>query len=196
MERSRVSELHFITPIANLPSIMERGILSNRRAGGISHESVAHSEVQDRRSRIRVPSGQWLHEYANLYFDARNPMMYKRLAHKDDLAVVCVGPAVLDQPGAVIADGNAASTGTSFHPSPQGLAVLDSRYVYAAYWTDPDWRVQAEKKRRRCAEVLVPDAVPPAFLLRADVCRAHVLRKCHDLVPSLTTAVNGHVFFS
>lgn len=196
MERSEVTELHFIAPINNLASIMERGILSNRRVQGITHESVADHKVQERRSRVRVPDGRPLHEYANLYFDARNPMMYRRLDCRDALAVVCVSPAALDIPGAVIADGNAASTGTRFHPSPRGLAMLDSRYTYARYWTDPDWSVRAERKRRRCAEVLVPDLVPPELVVRACVCRADVLPRCQDIVPNLTTVVNSDVFFA
>jgi hypothetical protein len=71
MDRSRLKELHCIMPIKNLPSVMKRGILSNRRADSVPHESVADPEIQARRARVRVPGGRPLHEYANLYLHAR-----------------------------------------------------------------------------------------------------------------------------
>ena len=77
MNREDLSELHYISPIANLVSIMQRGILSNRRAAKLQHQSVAKQEVQDLRAKVRVPGGRALHEYANLYICARNPMLYK-----------------------------------------------------------------------------------------------------------------------
>lgn len=75
MDRAKLRELHCITPIANIPSVLTAGILSHRRAAAVSHESVADPEIQARRARVRVPGGRPLHEYANLYITARNPMM-------------------------------------------------------------------------------------------------------------------------
>jgi hypothetical protein len=37
----RVTELHCIMPIANIGSVMQRGILSNERAAKLTHHSVA-----------------------------------------------------------------------------------------------------------------------------------------------------------
>src|SRR5438046_4685693 len=39
--------------------------------------SVAMPEIQERRENKRVPGGRMLHEYANMYFDAHNPMLSK-----------------------------------------------------------------------------------------------------------------------
>ncbi len=58
-----------------------------------------------------------MHSYANLYFDARNPMMYC-LLDQPDLIVVRVSSEVLDIPNSVVTDGNAASGVTRFYPSP------------------------------------------------------------------------------
>jgi len=74
---------------------------------------VALEDVQDRRRGKRVPNGDLLHSYANLYFHARNPMMYYLVSNgHDDLIVVRVSPAVLDLPDTVLTDGNCASEGT------------------------------------------------------------------------------------
>lgn len=109
MRRDELDELQFIAPITNAASILDMGILSHNRARRLDHESVADEEVQDRR-RQQVPNGRRLHDYANLYINARNGMMYRLVsppATCDVLCVSCVSPAVLDLPGVVIADCNA-----------------------------------------------------------------------------------------
>jgi hypothetical protein len=195
MERSRVTELHYIAPIANLSSIMERGILSHRRAEAVGHVSVADENVQDLRRNKRVPNGLMLHEYANTYFDARNPMMYKRLSWRTEFAVIRISSDILDTPGTVIADGNAAAAGTRFDPSPAGLAGLDEQRVYAVYWMDSDIWTYYEKKRQRCAEVLVPHVVHPDLLIGCYVCEDSVLRPCREAAPDLEVVVSKRVFF-
>lgn len=196
MEPSEVTELHYLTPIANLSSIMERGILSHRRAEAVDHVSIADEDIQDRRRGKRVPNGRMLHDYANVYFDARNPMMYRRLSRRAEVAVIRVSPAVLDQPGTVITDGNAASAATRFYASPAGLAALDRDRVYAEYWTDSNLWEQWERKRQRCAEVLVPDVIVLALIRGCYVCQDAGIARCREVAPDLAVEVCPRVFFS
>lgn len=72
---ARVTEFHCIMPIGNVPSVLEHGILSYELAAKLAHHSVAMPEVQDLRDKKQVPGGLKLHQYANLYFHARNPML-------------------------------------------------------------------------------------------------------------------------
>lgn len=195
MLRSRVTELHYITPVANLGSIVTHGVLSHNLAARLPHASVASEDVQDRRAHKWVPRGWRLHDYANLYFDARNAMMYKR---KDDailLAVVRLHPNVLDLPGSVITDGNAASNDTVFLPGPSGLARLDEEQVYAKSWDDPDPWIKAERKRARCTELLVPNRVEPQFILGCYVDRWDRRSECFAQAPGLLVEVKAYVFF-
>jgi hypothetical protein len=195
MLRSRVTELHYITPVKNLLSIVTHGILSHSRAARVPHVSVAADPVQDRRAQRRVPRGRPLHEYANLYFDARNAMMYMRRDSTVPLTVVRLHSAVLDLPSSVITDGNAASSCTIFLPSPDGLARLDEERIYAESWDDPDpWR-KFERKRARCAELLVPDRVEPRFILGCYVDHQNRRQECLMQSPGLPVEVNAHVFF-
>ena len=130
MKREDLPELHYITAISNVPSILRGGILSHRRAAGQRHQSVAMAEIQERRRAKGVPGGRSLHEYVNLYVCARNPMLFKRKDQHLSLCVLRIDPAILDLPGVVIADGNAASKYTGFWPSPSGLARLDRELVF------------------------------------------------------------------
>jgi hypothetical protein len=67
MDRSDVKELYFITPIANVLSIMKHGILSHNLSLKVPHQSIAMSEIQDKRKNKQIPGAGRLHDYANLY---------------------------------------------------------------------------------------------------------------------------------
>jgi hypothetical protein len=194
MDRAEVSELHFITSIGNLGSILERGILSHNRAARIAHSSVASEEVQDRRQGKRLPGGTTLHSYANLYIDARNPMMYC-LKDRSDLIVVRVSSDVLDIPDAVVTDGNAAAGSTRFYQSPEGLAYLDSRLIFAEFWTDPDYWQYVEKKRARNAEVLVPNLVSSRYIEGCYVDTDRKRTACLEFKALPNAVVYREVFF-
>src|SRR4030043_1950598 len=125
MKRSERHELHYITPIQNVSSIMHHGILCHQKARQLNHASVAMQKVQDIRSRKRVPGGLPLHAYVNLYFCARNPMMRKRTHQHLSLCVLQVSVGVLDLPNVVVADGNAASDYTAFWIPHLGLEQDD-----------------------------------------------------------------------
>lgn len=193
MDRAVVTELHYMTPISNLASIAQLGLLSHTRASVVSHASVALESVQDHRAGKRVPGGRPLHEYVNLYFDARNAMMWMRRA--DDLLVIRISPLVLDLEGVVVSDGNAANGPTRFFPSPTGLAHLDAERVYAEWWTHEDYWTQRERKRQRQAEVLVPDVVAPEYILGCYTWRRPTAEICQRLVAHWEVEVNAHVYF-
>jgi ssDNA thymidine ADP-ribosyltransferase DarT-like protein len=166
-----LTELHYITLIVNVPSILKLGILSNREVmrRRVKSESVALPGVQERRESKVIPGAKPLHEYVNLYICARNPMMYLRRAQHEALCVLQISPAVLSLRGVVIADGNAASDYTSFWPSPSGLVKIDEDAVFAERWTDPDTITEWRNKRVKCAEVLVPDKLDAKSILGAYV---------------------------
>lgn len=165
MDRSEVKELHFITPLANVPSIVAHGIVSNERAVLIDGAvSIAMQEIQDRRDGVRVPGGLPLHQYANLYFNARNPMMYKRKSMHTQLGVVSVSASVLELPDVVVSDGNGSSDYTRFGSAAEGLRNVSSERTFTRDWTHPDTYEYYRRKRAVCAEVLVPGSVRPRFI--------------------------------
>src|SRR3989304_2107472 len=110
-----LEELHYITPTKNIGSIYTLGILSHKKVEKISHQSVAMDEIQERRKKVVVPGGRPLHQYVNLYFHARNPMMFKRKDFHKELCVVKVSKDVLSLPQVVITDGNASSDYVRFY---------------------------------------------------------------------------------
>lgn len=162
----RVTELHCIMPIVNLPSVISHGVLSYERAAALTHHSVAMPEIQHRRDRVRVPGGLRLHQYANLYFHARNPMMYKRKAQATTLCVLRVSREVFDLDNVVLSDQNASSDYARFL-SPSQLGWIDLDMVFARDWTSNDCIAYYRQKAAKCAEVLVPHRVRPELIFGA-----------------------------
>jgi ssDNA thymidine ADP-ribosyltransferase DarT-like protein len=198
MERSRIQELHYITDMANVASMLERGILSHRLARRVAseHVSVADAEVQARRASKHVwvgRSSRPLHDYVNLYVHARNAMLFILLrSRQGDLTVLTIDPEVLDLDGVVLSDRNAASFASLFLPAAEGIAALDETAVFAERWTS-----SYEAKQLRMAEVLVPDRVPPSLIKGAyvpDHAAAERLRS-HLGGRSLAIRVNPWLFF-
>jgi len=191
----RITELHYISHVKHIQSILKRGILSHAKAARYVVVSIADPEVQELRALRAVPQGLPLHQYANLYFDARNPMMYVRREGHLDICVLRVSPEVLSIPGVVISDGNAAAGNTAFHPSPAGLQYLEEESVFAEWWNDPDYFTKRENRRKRCAEVLVPQLVHPKYVSGAYVSSAEAEVTVRRLTPNLPITVRPYLFF-
>jgi hypothetical protein len=196
MDRHELQELHYITPIENLPSIMQLGILSNRRSKRLNAATIALQEVQDKRAQKRVPGGLALHDYANLYICGRNPMLYKRLSQRHNICVLALAPDLIDIEGVVVTDQNAASDYVRFSAGAAGLAIVDRERTFAEYWTDPDPVEQWRRKAAKCAEALVPHRVDPAFIRGAYVCSAPPRRKIEELGIGIAVSENRGLFFN
>lgn len=164
-----VLEFHNIMPVTNILSVLNHGILSHEKAAALPHSDFSMADVQDRRDKVQVPGGLRLHQYANLVFDARNPMMYKRKEWADQLCVLSISTNVLTIQGVVLADRNAASDYARFFP-PNSLEDLDFDKIYADDWRHPnDSIAYLRHKSAKCAEVLVPNSIPADYIQKASV---------------------------
>jgi len=197
MDRSDVRELYFITPIANVSSIIQHGILSHNLSKRLPHHSVAMQKIQDKRGDKDIPgTNRKLHDYANLYFDAHNPMLSKRRDRNDKICVLRINAEVIDSLDIIIADRNASSDYVRFYPAAEGLAAIDKNRLFARYWTHPEniydeW----EHKSVKCAEVLVPEKVEPQYLLGAYVANQTALVTIKKLRIGLTVSIKSDIFF-
>jgi hypothetical protein len=92
-------------------------------------------------------------------------MLY-RLARVEDMAdelcVLQVSDEVVDLPEVVVSDMNAASPYCRFY-GPAELENVDANRVFRHYWTDGDAVEQYHCKKAKCAEILVPEKVAPAY---------------------------------
>lgn len=159
--------LYNIMPLKNIPSVITHGILSYNSAPH-NHKSIADPNVQSRRNKS-VPGGLELHSYASLYFDPRNPMMYKIHDRYKEFCILGINATILNIEGVVIADCNAASNLVKFLEPNEMQDSLDFDIIYTTNWNDSDEFVKRRKKSIKCSEVLVPDFIPYSYVVGAYV---------------------------
>ena len=165
MRKLDIRNLYYITHINNLPSILEKGILSHGRIEKEKVQStpIYNADIANRRKEKSTPDQKSLWRYANLYFQPRNPMMYRVVHEKGakDLVVVSVAKEILQTPGVFITDGNAANAPTRFFFPANGLKILRQQWkVVQNEW----WNTLDGSKRKIMAECLVPNSVSPEFI--------------------------------
>lgn len=199
MKREELKELHYITPILNVPSILDNGILSFNKAKDVNHKSCANPDVQERRMRVIVPGGRPLHDYTNLYFNARNPMMYALKDKHLSLTVLAIGLNIIEQPGVIISDCNAARDMPLFKPAPDGLELIDPELIYAKDWRHPNQIEYYKHRGIMCAEVLVPDKIDKHYIFKIYVSSSksndELMNICGIATRNLSLVIDSDLFF-
>ena len=198
VERAELTELHYICHVDNLPSILANGILSHRRAQRHQPTRIANEDVQGRRASRTVPGGHPLHDYVNLYLNARNPMLYRVTDGGSDVEHLCVlsiSSQVLDHDDVVLTDGNAASGPTAFRSVSSGLAAIERQRVFAQNWNHADPLKKREHKRVMCAEILVPSSVDAAMISGVYVASDQIAVSISANVANVRAIVRENLFF-
>jgi hypothetical protein len=161
-----ISELHYITPMKNVPSILQCGILSHNRAAKLNHDDISMREIQDVRAKKRVPGGLALHDYANLYFNGRNKMMATRRPEQDRLCVLRVSTEALNSPAPsspIKMHHQSMRCSCRLHLGCRNFTATRSLCVRGNQIRE--WRLGSLV----CAELLVPHVVSPKLILGAYV---------------------------
>lgn len=188
--RLRVPGLYYITHIDNLCSILEKGILSHQ---AIINEDVAFTAIYDEeivtnRSHIQTPNGKNLWDYANVFFQARNPMLYRVLIEKseNDIAIVRVQSTILNDNNIFITTGNAAHSLSEILPPQKGRKILKKILKN----TDKTWwRPDDGSKREIMAECLVPNRIPQSNITGIYVASVEIADRVRSIVDQYSTPV-------
>lgn len=194
-----IKSLYYITHIENLPSIIERGILSHSK---VEEMNVAFTPIYDgnivsKRKNKLTPGGKSLWEYANLYFQVRNPMLYRVIheaKNKEDIAIIGVSPQVLNEPGTILTDGNAANDPTQFYDVAKGRQVLLAQWkiINSEWWNDLDG-----SKRKIMSECLIPNFVRKELVHSIFVANHAARERAQKLLGanSISAVPEPHMFF-
>ena len=194
-EITKHTGLYNIQAISNIRLIMEKGILSNEKAMGIFHKSIALNEVQARRDIVQVPGGLKLHQYANLYFDPWNPMLSRRRDQNHEICILKIDKTILNREGVILSDRNASSAYASFYEVETGLEKIDFDLVYARYWTDENYYEKCRRGSIKCAEVLVPYRIPPQYIVAAAVVSEEAKAKLNANAYTGKIVIEPRLFF-
>ena len=154
-ERFQLGPANHMTHIENLGPILQAGgVRSFNQMKGTGYKDLSNPDVQQGRAQITVPGSRPLHDYVPLYFGFKTPMVAVNQDRNPELIFLRVSLDILGRPGVIITDGNARTKGTTFQEfrSVEGMKILDVKAIQSVkYALDP------EMKRRKQAEILVPD---------------------------------------
>jgi ssDNA thymidine ADP-ribosyltransferase, DarT len=194
------TRIYHITHVDNLASILRSGGLvstSRRLREAIQHTDIAHSHIQDRRSKVQVPcsAGGVLHDYVPFYFAPRSPMLYSN--HKQNVAGYQGGQTpilhLVTTPEAVQAaklpccftDGHAAINYAEFYDDLSLLGTtIDWKLMEAKYWSDTE--DDPNRQFRRNAEFLVHDFVPWGLMIGIAVIDEAMKRQVDQVLQSFS----------
>ncbi len=201
MAKHNIKGLYYITHFDNLASILRDGILSHEQIEkrGVQPERIYNPEIVANRQMRQTPSGKSLWEYANVYFQPRNPMLYKVLSETDRRNIVILGirPQAMDVDEAFVSLGNAASLLSPILSAEKGLQILNDEYwpILNSDW----WKAEDGTKRKIMAECLIPDLIPPAQIHSVYVVSqtvADTIRSSVENYPlQVSVVVEPHMFF-
>jgi O-acetyl-ADP-ribose deacetylase (regulator of RNase III) len=199
MPQRAVKSLFYITHINNLPSILQYGILSHRQVESrkIPFTPVYNPDIVANREQRLTPDKKSLWDYANVYFQPRNPMLYKVISETDKKNVVIVGinPQIVSVKGAFISLGNAASPLSPILDAEKGLQIINGEYwqIINSDW----WKTEDGTKRKIMAECLIPDRIPPTEIHSVYVTNSAVADtiRLRELPHHVSVVVEPHMFF-
>jgi hypothetical protein len=157
-QRYQLGPAYHMTHGSNLASIFAAGALVSKNgliATKANIVDISNPGIQEWRNQKIVPqANRSIHDYVPLYFGFKTPMVACVQKNNEKIVFLRFSLDILELPGVIISDGNARSDSTVFRrfSSIDDLGFLDVRTVLGVkYANDP------EKKRRKQAEVLVPD---------------------------------------
>lgn len=125
---------------------------------GHSYQNLANEDVQSgRAAKVVPPSGRPLHDYVPLYFGHKTPMVAVNKRQNEEIVFLRFSLEILTLPGVIITDGNARSNATKFQAYAQlgDLSFLDVKAIHSVKYAG-----DSELKRRKQAEILIPDKLP------------------------------------
>jgi len=152
--------LYYITHIDNVKSILDLGILSHEiiERDKINFTPIYDTQIVSNRRDIKTPDNRSLWEFANLYFQPRNPMLYRVLCEKsiDDIVILAVQKDILNRSDIFISNGNAAHSLSNILHADNGIKIIPQimEDIKKEWWKEEDG-----SKRKIMAECLVPNKI-------------------------------------
>ncbi|KAB8317307.1 DUF4433 domain-containing protein [Tolypothrix campylonemoides VB511288] len=202
--------IYHITPIKNLPSILNSGgLIANSRLKQqrINYLDIAHTHIQERRARKQVTcsAGGFLPDYVPFYFAPRSPMLYA--IHKGGVKSYCEGQELViylvSEVEAIAAnnltfaftDGHAVIALSEFYDSLEDLeSVIDWKIMEETYWADT--QEDGDRSRRRQAEFLVHEFLPWTLITKIAVKNSIIAEQVREILQKFNCQTPVRVYSS
>lgn len=192
--------LYYITHFNNLPSILEKGVLCHRKVEEekINFTPIYDAEIVSSRKEREVADGRSLWDFANLYFQPRNAMLYRVVFFSginiEDILIIGLKSNILNRSDIYVTNGNAASSNTEFfslnNDNAQKLLETIREKTDKEWWASEDG-----SKRELMAECLVPDKVSPDYISEIYVPNENALNKVKKICTTMPVIPEPELFF-
>jgi hypothetical protein len=161
LDNYKIDYIFHMTEVSNLKNILQYGLLSHNDAHtkGFNKTDIALQDVNQRRANKRPIHGISLHDYVPMYFNPKNPMLYRRKQIQDNIVILAIDRRVIYQNKSIFSDGNAASDATKFYNNLSDLVRLNWQCIRNEYWND-----YVDGKRIKCAETLIRPKIPVKYV--------------------------------
>lgn len=201
-----IQELYYITDIDNVPSILDKGILSHNDAQDIPHTDISNKTIQslrkdkaiqlDDKHKTTLP----LWSFVCLFAQPHNAMMY--VSRGKHICVLRIDKAILERDDIYISDRNASCHNASFSQAKNwALTNKTARCLYSRHslpystnTIDPN-----DYKSIRQLEILCPKKVAKEFILGFFAKQKEDMEVLLDIVKdkllSLSVTMNANIFF-
>jgi len=177
--------VYYITHIDNLPSILDKGILCHKRIEEekIQFTPIYDAEIVESRKNIKMPDNKTLWDFANLYFQPRNAMLYRVVFFSgkniDDIIIIGVKSGILQRSDIFVTTGNAASPHSNILSASEAKKSIKN----IREQTDKEWWASEDgSKRELMAECLAPHKVSPEDIEEIYVATSNGLKKVKKLL--------------
>lgn len=193
--------LFYIAHIDNIESILKHGILSHNLANEmeLTKVDISNQTVNARRNRFETSLGGNIHDFAPLYFNHKNPMLYTLCKNKDrnTLVLLRINPHILLADNVSFSDGNAATKATHFFSNIDDFNKLNWQLIKQGSWYNYQFGIE-EGRRIMCSEALVHNKIETYYINDIFVYDEVVLDKIMPLFPNhlgIKTSVNKKLYF-
>ena len=173
---------YHITYVENLPGTLKEGLLCRNKVK--EYHDISNLEIQDYRHYKRIPPYPklTLHDCVPLFVAPKPPMLSALREQQPEIIYLHIDPKILTLPQVVFTDGNARNNATRFYNRLDELSNLDWEILRMTYWGSDDPIKHKENKRRRSAEVLIPECIPPLYIQRITVMTPDTQRRVLNIV--------------
>jgi hypothetical protein len=185
-----VKVLWHMTHYTNIPNILKYGLLNHYDSinRNLNNVDISNPEVQKWRDGREEIYNHRIHDYAPLYINPRNPMLYVRRRISSELCLIEVTLSVLAEHKFLVSDGNAASRNTVFYNKLNHLSSLPWEVINTNFWPDFD-----EGKRKMCSEVLIYPNISPDYIGNIHCCSKRTIQLLSGC--GRNVCESNHLFF-
>lgn len=199
LQEYQIRCFYHITHVENLVGILKVGLLCRSKIK--EYHDISNLEIQNHRHYKHIPCYPklTLHKCVPLFVAPKPPMLSALREQQPEIIYLHIAPKILILPQAVFTDGNARNNATRFYSRLVDFKNLDWKILRMHYWGSDDPIKHTENKRRRSAEVLIPNCIPSSYIQCITVMSPDTQRRVLNIIKEakkeIRVIINSNMYY-